>query len=116
MVTLESARTGNSAQETNNLDYSKSELEVKNIVIPNSAFMGKWVKGKGYAIGYENIKITKDYETLEEALNQVGYGVDKDDEGDETLAKFGETNFETIVNIINAVLTIREQNNGTQNN
>lgn len=115
MEIQEQKRIGNNAKKTNNLDYSKSEVEVKNIVIPNSAFMAKWVKGKGYAIGYENVKVTADYETLEQALNQVGYGVDKDEEGDETLVKFGETNFEVIVNIINAILTIREENNGTQN-
>lgn len=95
-----------------NFDFSNNEKEVANIEIPNSLFMGKWVKDKGYAVGLENIQITKYEETLEKALNKIGYGVDKDEEGDEILVKVGETDFETIVRIVNALLIINKENNG----
>lgn len=98
------------------LDYSKSEKTVENIVIQGSQFMAKWVKDEGYAIGYENIKITKSYKTLEEALNQIGYGVELDDEGDETLVKVGGTDFETILRIVKAVIIVTEENNKIEKN
>jgi len=98
--------------ETGKLDYSKAEETVKNIIIPNSQFGAKWVKGEGYAAGIENVKITKNHETLEEALNEIGYGVDKED-GEEVLVKVGETDYELIVRIVKAILIIEgEKNNG----
>lgn len=95
-------------EKTNSLDYSKAELIVKNIEIPNSEFKGKWIKDEGYSIGIENIKLTKNYNTLEEALNQIGYGVDKDSEGDEVLVKVGEVDYELIVRIARALLIINK--------
>lgn len=99
----------------NNFDYSKAEQIIKNIVIPNSNFGAKWVEGEGYAIGYENVKLTKNYETLEEALNQIGYGTDRED-NDAILVKVGEVDYEMIVRIIRAVLIVeeikKEENNG----
>lgn len=89
---------------------SGEEISVQNITIPNSMFGVKYVKKKGYAVGYENIKLTEDYETLEEALNQIGYGVDEDEQGDEILVKFGEVDFETIGRIVKAMLIINNEN------
>lgn len=97
-----------SAEKTNSLDYSKGEEIIKNIVIPKSNFHAKWEKDKGYAIGFENIKLTKDYNTLEEALNAIGYGVDKDEDGEEVLVKVGETDYEIFVRIVKAILIIEE--------
>ncbi|UYD39172.1 MAG: hypothetical protein [Wigfec virus K19_83] len=93
-------------------DYSKAEETQKNIVIPNSNFQAKWKKEEGYTIGIENIKLTKNYKTLEEALNQIGYGVEKDTEGDEILVKVGETDYEMIVRITRALIILNNENNG----
>lgn len=89
-------------------DFSKSEETIKNIEIPSSAFTGKWIKDKGFSIGIGTIRLTKDYETLEEALNQVGYGVDKDKEGDEILVGVEGVNYDMVVRIVQAILTIEE--------
>lgn len=98
-------------KRTNSFDFSKSEETVKNITIPNSEFMAKWTKNDGYAIGIENIKITKNYKTLEEALNQIGYGVETDKDGDEVLMKVGDTDYETIVRIVRALIILNNQQN-----
>lgn len=98
--------------ETNNFDFSKAEETVKNIVIPNSQFQAKWKKEEGYAIGIENIKLSKNHETLEAALNEIGYGVDKDKDGDEILVKVGDIDYEMIVRIVRALITINNENNG----
>lgn len=90
-------------------DYSKSEKLIENIVIPNSLFHGKWEKDAGYAIGIENIKLTKSYDTLEKALNQIGYGVEKDKDDDDILVKVGEIDYELIVRIVKAILIIEEE-------
>lgn len=104
-----------SEKSKNNLDYSNNEELIKGITIPNSQFTAKWEKGKGYAIGIENIKLSKDYETLEEALNTIGYGVDKEGE-DDVLVKVGETDYEMIVRIIKALLIIEEDKKEETNN
>lgn len=101
--------SGTNVKKTNSFDYSKAEETIKNIIIPNSEFHAKWEYEKGYAIGIENIKITKSYKTLEEALNQIGYGVEKDKEGDEVLMKVGDTDFETIVRITRALIILNNQ-------
>lgn len=87
---------------------SKNSGTVRNIVIPNSQFGAKWVEGEGYAVGIENVKLTRNFETLEEALNEIGYGVDKDDEGEDVLVKVGETDYEMIVRIVKAIIIIEE--------
>lgn len=109
METQQQEQSAKYAEETDNSN-SKSEILMKNITIPNSQFQAKWKNGEGYSIGYENIRITKNFETLEEALNKIGYGVDKDEEGDEILVKTGETDFETIAYIIKAMLIIYDEN------
>lgn len=88
---------------------NSGELEVKNIIVPNSQFSCKWVKDEGYAIGIDNVKITKSFETLEEALNQIGYGVEKDDNEDEILVKVGDIDYELLIRIVKAILIIEEQ-------
>lgn len=101
------------ANQTNSLDYSKCEPTIKNIVIPNSQFTAKWVKDEGYAIGIENVKLTQSFQTLEEALNTIGYGVDIDSEGDEVLVKVGELDYELVARIVKAILIIEGgKNNG----
>lgn len=74
--------------------------------------MAKYIHDKGYAVGIENVRITKYYPTLEEALNQIGYGVDKDKDGDDVLVKVGDVDYEMIVRIVTAILTIEEQKKG----
>ena len=108
MEIQEQERTGESAKRNDSLDYSKAEETIRNINIPNSQFGAKWVKDEGYAIGIENVKITRNHETLEKALNEIGYGVDKDDDGDEILVKVGEIDYELIVRIIKALNIINE--------
>lgn len=98
----------------NSFDFSKSEETIKSISIPQSEFRGLWVKDKGFSIGYESVKLTKDYETLEEALNQIGYGVEVKEDGDE-LVKVGDCNYEMVVRIVRAVLILNEQNNEKNN-
>lgn len=93
---------------------SGSEL-IKNITLPNSQFKGIEVAGKGFAIGIENVQITQFSSTLEEALNKIGYGVDKDEEGEEILVKVGETDFETIANIVRALIHTSLTNNINNN-
>lgn len=110
METQEQSLGGTSAKKTGSFDFSKSEATIQNIIIPNSQFGAKWVKDDGYAIGIENVKITKNYKTLEEALNQIGYGVDKDNEGDEVLVKVGNIDYELIVRIVKALLIIDDVN------
>lgn len=73
------------ANLANNLDYSKGELEYKNIKLPQTIFTAKWQKGVGYSVGIVDAKLTEDFETLEEALNEVGLGVKIDKDGDEIL-------------------------------
>lgn len=107
---LGTKQSGTNANETNNLDYSKGELKFKNIVIPRSEFMAKYIDGEGYAIGIENIKITKSYKTLDEALGQIGYGVDVDEDGDEVLVKSGEFDYEIVVRIVRALVILNEEN------
>lgn len=87
-----------------------SEL-IKNIRIPNSQFEGKYIKDKGYCIGIENVQISKFKETLEEALNEIGYGVDVDKDGDEILVKVGDVNYEIIANITRALIHVSLTNN-----
>lgn len=96
---------------TNNLDYSKGEELTKNITIPNSQFQAKWIKDEGYAVGYEGFKLTRNYKTLDEALNQIGYGVDKDEEGEEILVKHGEVDFELIARLVKAIVILNDENN-----
>ena len=100
-----------SVLKTSNLDYSKSEKTIKNIVIPNSQFSCKWIKDEGYAIGIENVKLTKNYKTLEEALNRIGYGVDKDENEDEILVKLGEIDYELVARIVKAIIIIENSKN-----
>lgn len=109
METQATKRTGTSANATSSFDYSKAEATVKNIVIPGSEFAAKWEEGKGYAIGYENIRITEYHKTLDKALNRVGYGVEKDKDDEEILVKFGETDFEMMVRIARAVNLIEAE-------
>lgn len=97
--------------QANNLDFSKGEELTRNINIPNSQFQAKWMKDEGYAVGYEGFKLTRNYKTLEEALNQIGYGVDKDEEGDEILVKVGEVDFEIIARLIKAIVILNDENN-----
>lgn len=98
------------AERTDNFDFSKGEETVRNIVLPNSQFGAKWVKDEGFAIGIENIKITESYDTLEKALNKIGYGVDRDDDGDEILVKEGGIDYEIIVRIVRALLIVHDEN------
>lgn len=107
---------GTDVKNQNSLDYSKAEATVKNITIPNSQFKCKWVEGEGYAIGYENVKLTRGYETLEKALNQIGYGVDKDEDGDEILVKVGEVDYELIARIVRAVAIVMDENKKVEEN
>lgn len=109
-TTKQNASSIDATNKGNSLDYSKAEIEMKNIAIPGSVFRGRWKKDEGYSIGYENVRLTKDYETLEKALNTIGYGVEKDKEGDEILVKVGEIDFEMIVRIIRAVNMIEAEN------
>lgn len=95
---------GADAKETNNEQFG--ELLLKNIKIGNSEFRGLWEKDKGYSVGYENIRLTKNYPTLDEALNQIGYGVDNDDE----LVKVGECDYDMVVRIVRAILIVKEEN------
>lgn len=111
MEIQEQERIGTNVKDKNNLDYSKAEELARNITIPNSVFHGKWVKDEGYAIGIENMKLTKNYKTLEEALNQIGYGVDKDKDGDEVLVKVGEVDYELIVRIMKSLIILNNENN-----
>lgn len=109
MGTLEQEHTGKYAKRKGNLDYSKSEELTKNIIIPNSQFGAKWIKGEGYAIGIENIKLTKDYDRLEGALNTIGYGVDKDEEDNEVLVKVGDIDYEMVARIVKAIIIIEKE-------
>lgn len=109
MGNTEKLQKQKNVRETGKLDYSKAEILCKNIEIPKSQFNAKWNKDKGYAVGIENIKLTKDYETLEEALNQIGYGVDKDKDDEEILVKVGETDYEMFVRIVKAILIIEDE-------
>lgn len=100
--------------ELKDFDFEKSEPTIKNITIPNSRFGGHWSKQYGYSIGYEGIQITRSFPTLEEALNQIGYGVDEKEDGDE-LVKVTDVNYEVIANMVLAMLIIREQNDEKDN-
>lgn len=104
---MASLNTTLNAEEQDN--KNSSDLEVKNIIIPNSQFSCKWVKEEGYAIGIENVKITKNFETLEEALNEIGYGVEEDEAGDQILVKVGNVDYELFVRAVKAILIIEEQ-------
>lgn len=112
----EQSHGGTYAKKTNSFDFSKGEEETRNIVIPNSQFMAKWQKDEGYAVGIENVKLTKNYKTLEEALNQIGYGVDKDEEGDEVLVKVGEIDFEMVTRIVKALIIVNNTNQEDEEN
>lgn len=116
MEVSEKKRHSTTAKQETNFDYSKSEVEIKTITIPNSQFQAKWKKDEGYAIGYEGYKLTKDHETLEGALNQIGYGVNQDKDGDEILVKHGEIDFELIVRLIKIMLVINNENHGKNDN
>lgn len=107
---------GTNAKKTSNSESGKPEELSRNIVIPNSQFMAKWTKEEGYAIGIENIKITKNFDTLDKALNQIGYGVKTDEDGDEVLEKYGETDFETIARIVKAIIILNNDNNNEKDN
>lgn len=109
-MTNTTSKKGNTTANGSNLDYSKAEKTFENIIIPNSQFQAKWKIEEGYSVGIENIKLTKNYKTLEEALNQIGYGVEKDKEGDDVLMKVGEVDYELIVRIVKAIAIIEEQN------
>lgn len=102
-------------ERSNSFNYSDKEELIRGIVIPNSQFGAKWEKDKGYAIGIENIKLTRNYETLEEALNTIGYGVDKDKDGEEILVKVGEIDYEMIARTIKALIIIEEINKEVKN-
>lgn len=106
--TQDTLRGGVSVKEADN--SNASELLMKNIVIPNSAFEAKWRKDEGYSVGIEQVRLSKDYETLEEALNVIGYGVDKDQDGDEILVKVGDIDYELVVRIVRALLIVKEEN------
>lgn len=94
-------------------DFSKAKETMKNITIPNSQFQAKWREGVGYAVGIEGVKLTEDYETLEEALNTIGYGVDKDPNGDEILVRMEvPIDYEMVVRIMKALLIIEGGKNG----
>lgn len=111
METQELEHSKKNAKKTDSLDYSKAEKTIENIVIPNSQYQAKWLQGEGYAIGIENIKLTKNHATLEKALNEIGYGVDEDEAGDEILVKVGETDYELIARIVKAIITLNNENN-----
>lgn len=89
-----------SAKEINNLDYSKSELEYKNIILPQTIFTAKWQKDKGFSVGIANTKLTIDYPTLNEALDEVGLEVVIDNEGEEILKQKGDIDYELIARIV----------------
>lgn len=110
METQEKKQSGTNAKKINSFDFSKSEKTVQNITIPNSMFMAKWIDGQGYAIGIEHIQITKYHKTLESALNEIGYGVDKDEEEDEIMVKVGEFDYEMIGRIVKALMIIEREN------
>lgn len=95
------------AKKTGKLDYSEKEMLIKNIEIPNSQFGCKWIKDAGYAIGIEGVKLSKNYDTLEKALNTIGYGVDIE-EDEEVLVKVGDTDYELIARIVKAILIIEK--------
>lgn len=82
----------------------------KNIVIPGSMFMAKYKEEEGYSIGIENYRLTKNYKTLELALNQIGYGVEKNKEDEEELVKVGEVDFDLIGRIIHTMIAIQQEN------
>lgn len=107
---MDTSNGGTYAKEV--ISVESGNLEIKNIVIPNSEFRGLWKKDVGYSIGYESVKLTKDYETLEEALNQIGYGVDNEDE----LVKYGDTDYEMIIRVIRAVLIVMSENKKVEEN
>ncbi|UYL83846.1 MAG: hypothetical protein [Wigfec virus K19_81] len=109
------SKKSSTTAQNNSLDYSKGEENFKNIIIPGSQFQAKWIKDEGYAVGIENIKLTKNYKTLEEALNQIGYGVELDKDGDEILMKVGEVDYEMIARIVRALITINNENNEKDN-
>lgn len=110
METQEKRQSGTNVKKINSFDFSKSEKTVQNITIPNSMFMAKWIEGQGYAIGIEHIQITKYHKTLERALNEVGYGVEKDEEDDEIMVKVGEIDYEMIGRIVKALMIIEREN------
>lgn len=111
-TTSQKKNTTANGNKNGSFDYSKAEPTVKNIIIPNSQFCAKWEAEKGYAVGIENYQLTKHHETLEGALNEIGYGVDKDKEGEEILVKVGDIDFELITRIIKTLLIINKENNG----
>lgn len=108
---LHGVTSGNEMHNSN-----ASEATIKNISIPGSEFSAKWVKDKGYAIGYEGVKLTKDYGTLEEALNQIGYGVGGDNDVDELVKVELPVNYEMVIRIVRAVLIVMGENQKTENN
>lgn len=97
------------------MNYEKAEELVKNITIPNSQFRAVWTKEKGYCVGYESIQLTKHYETLDEALNQIGYGAKRDEQGEDILEKYGHVDFELIMRMIQAVIVLNQENNNLAN-
>lgn len=104
--TRDTLSIGTNVKNQNSFDFSKAEELRKGIIIPNSIFRAVWEKDKGYSVGIENVRITPDYETLNEALNPVGYGVEKDEEGNEILTTYGPTDFEMVARIVKAILII----------
>lgn len=104
---MEQLDTSNGGADANKVNKEQSgELLIKNIKIGNSEFRGLWEKDKGFSVGYENVRLTKNYPTLEEALNQIGYGVDNEDE----LVKVGECDYDMVVRVVRAILIVKEEN------
>lgn len=103
------SQKGSTTAQGNSFDFSKAEETFRNITIPNSQFQAKWKKDVGYSVGIENVKLTRDYKTLEQALNQIGYGVDIDKDGDEILVKLEGIDFEIIPRIVKALIILNEE-------
>lgn len=110
------SQKNNTTAQNNSFDYSKAEITNQNIVIPDSQFQAKYTKENGYAVGIEGVRLTKYHKTLEKALNEIGYGVEKDEEDDEILVKTGEVDFEMVARIAKAIFTIMIENYGKENN
>lgn len=117
--TRDISNIGINAKEADKENSSEGEMLTKKIIIPNSAFRGVWIKDEGYSVGIENVRLTKSYETLNEALNEIGYGVEKDEKGDEMLGIVEGTNYEMVVRIVKALLIIeqlKKEQDGQENN
>lgn len=100
-------------KKQNSLDYSKSKPNFKRYTIPGSQFEVLWNKATGYSVGIENIRITKDFGTLNEAMNTIGYHTEEIKEGKETyyeIKKYGVVEFEVIAHIAKAIIAVNMEN------